>query len=113
MNDTSPAPDPTHTARVRLLSAAIAQRILAIPPDVSEQSRAVRIGKVRQKVDDWADWMAEHRIYRRGVTAIVTYKHETEQWWQAKWAAWDAVKAALDAGDDLTAFLFPSETPVA
>ena len=113
MNDTSTAPDPIHAARVRLLSAAFAQRILAIPPDASKQSRAVRIGKVRTKVGDWVDWMSEHRIYQNGITAIITHRRETEPWWAAKWEAWDTVKRALDAGDDLTAFLFPSEAPVA
>ena len=113
MNDTSTVPDPTHAAHVRLIAAAIAQRILAIPPDVSKQSRAVRIGKVRTKVSDWVDWMAEHRIYQNGVTAIITNSRETEPWWAAKWETWDTVKRALDAGESLERFLFPSDAQVA
>jgi hypothetical protein len=103
--------NPTHVARVRFLRAAITQRILDIPPDVSRHSRAVRIGKIREKVRAWADWMGETRIYSAGCTAVISHDAEEMRWNKAQWAAWDSIEKALKAGDDLAAFLFPSEVP--
>jgi hypothetical protein len=56
--------DVQHRWRVRLLAAAMARQIDAIPPEASPVSRRIRIGKVRQRTAsvpwDWSwgawDW---------------------------------------------------------
>jgi hypothetical protein len=99
----------THRFRVRMLGAAIARRILAIPPNVSAHSRKIRIAKVREKLDWFEDQMSRTVIFGDRTTVIVRDNRERDRWGCACADAWAQVADALEAGDDLAAFLFPAE----
>jgi hypothetical protein len=102
-------PDRIRAARVKLLRHAIAQQILEIPADCSKHSRATRIGKVRQRVSGW--WSRMSKTCRRtgGLTLCIDDEREWMTWCHTAAEAWNVVKAALDAGEPMTAFMFPSE----
>jgi hypothetical protein len=107
--DKAPTTDRVLDARVRFLQAAFAQQILAIPPDVSKQSRAIRLGKIRGRVSDWLNWMNTTYTHNAGATVKVTNDRARRTWYPAEAAAWNSITAAVAAGTPLTGFLFPSE----
>lgn len=101
--------DRTHAARVKFVQHALASRILAIPADCSKQGRAVRVGQIRNKVADYTNWLCKTHIWGGSKNVSITDTKQRDLWISAFCAGWKTVKAALDAGEDLTAFLFGGE----
>lgn len=102
-------PDRTHAARVRFVQHAIVRLILEIPDGVSDRSRAVRIGKIRERVSHHTGWLCETYKWAGSNQVRITDGAKRDLWTKAYCEGWNAVKDALDAGDDLAAFLFPAE----
>jgi hypothetical protein len=98
--------DRTHAARVKLLRAGLAQRILEIPADCSKRSRAVRIGKAKEKVSAFYAWICKRHTFGAGATVTVTDDRLISAWIQAYVEAVNAVTDALAAGEPLEQFLF-------
>ena len=105
----APTTDRTHAARVKLLQAAIARHILEIPADVSKRGRAIRIGKISEQVSRFRHWMCETHKHNGAAWITITDRKESDRWIRADIDAWDAIKAAMAAGEDLARFLFEPE----
>jgi hypothetical protein len=97
-----------HAARVKLLQAGMAARILAIPADVSPHARKLRITKSWQQGCNFIDRICTTYVAGRDGDATITNRRQWDLWWKALYQADQAIKAALSAGDDLGRFMFPS-----
>lgn len=96
-----------HEARVRLLQAGIALEILSIPENVTPRARKMRITKtMRGYVNRFLDWMSTTHIHSTTGSATVQNRAAWLEWWNAANDARAAIEKAMQAGDDLAAFLF-------
>ena len=96
-----------HEARVRLLQAGIALEILSIPDDITPRARKMRITKtLRGSVNRFLDWMTTTHIHSTTGSATVQNRAAWLEWWNAANDARAAIASAMQAGDDLAAFLF-------
>jgi len=104
---------PVVDARVRYLCHAIARRILAIPPDVSRHGRAVRIGKIRERLWRFRRHMTRSVHSPAPAPVVVTVQRDRTCWLDAECRAWQVIEAAIGAGEPLERFLFPNEAATA
>src|SRR3989442_199675 len=97
--------DPRHQARVRLPAAGIAQGSLPTPPDASKHSRAIRISKVKEKVDRFRYHITAKHLWVNGSSITITEQRLSDAWIEADIEAWKRIGAALEAGEPLASFL--------
>jgi hypothetical protein len=87
--------DRAQFARVRILQHAIAVRALAIPPDCSRRSRAVRIGKIRESVGAFYTEITERQLWGPGsIQMVIRGGPESDRWGKAFVLAWVEAAAA-------------------
>lgn len=99
-----------YAARVKILQSGIAAEILAIPDDITPRARKRRITQsYRKHADRFMRFMTTTYAYGANGSVRIEDDKAWREWWDAGSAAWAAVQEALEAGTDLTSFLWPSE----
>jgi hypothetical protein len=86
----------------------VARRVDAIPPGVSKHSRAMRLYSIRNQVGRLCGRLAQTQRSVEGLLIVVHDTRELFRWVDAEVEAWEKIEAALDAGEPLTGFLYPS-----
>ena len=109
MPETPTRPDRVHAARVRFCAAAFARRVMTIPPDASKRSRDTRIRHTQNRMIDLIRYLCQREARDGGWRITVFDEEEWNRWYRAHADAWVLVSDAQEAGDDLTAFLFPTD----